>query len=409
MGYSYKGSRSPSVARKYSRSGTGQRRTSSPNRHRGAGQYIDPARFVQVATAAEVEAYIPMHTFNDFPLHEILKRNITAKGYVTPSPIQDQAIPVALTGKDIVGIASTGTGKTAAFALPMLHRLLSEPESNALIIAPTRELAQQIEAECQSLSKGSNLFGVLIIGGASMSNQLRALQRKPRIVIGTPGRIKDHLKRGTLRLQRTNLIVLDEVDRMLDMGFLPDVREILSNLNPEKQSFYFSATMDARIRSLIDTFANNPVSISLKASASSENIHQDIISYEGNTQKIDKLHNVLIDEAVAKVIVFDETKYGVERLSKELVARGFKADSIHGGKSQGQRQRALARFKNNESNILVATDVAARGIDVIDVTHVVNYSIPKVYDDYIHRIGRAGRAGKIGYALTFVEASSVRK
>lgn len=409
MGYSYKGSRSPSVARKYSRSGTGQRRNSSSNNRRGAGQYIDPARFVQVATAAEVEAYVPMHTFNDFPLHETLKRNIIAKGYVTPSPIQDQAIPVALSGKDIVGIASTGTGKTAAFALPMLHRLLSEPESSALIIAPTRELAQQIEAECQSLAKGSNLFGVLIIGGASMSNQLRALQKKPRIIIGTPGRIKDHLKRGTLRLNRTNLIVLDEVDRMLDMGFLPDVREILSNLSTERQSFYFSATMDTRIRTLIETFANSPVTISLKASTSSENIHQDIISYTDTKQKMDKLHDVLIDDAVAKVIVFDETKYGVERLSKELVARGFKADSIHGGKSQGQRQRALARFKNNESKILVATDVAARGIDVVDITHVVNYSIPKAYDDYIHRIGRAGRAGKIGYALTFVEASSVRK
>ncbi len=409
MGYSYKGSRSPSVARKYSRSGTGQRRNGSSNNRRGAGQYIDPARFVQVATAAEVEAYVPMHTFNDFPLHETLKRNIIAKGYVTPSPIQDQAIPVALTGKDIVGIASTGTGKTAAFALPMLHRLLSEPESSALIIAPTRELAQQIEAECQSLAKGSNLFGVLIIGGASMSNQLRALQKKPRIIIGTPGRIKDHLKRGTLRLNRTNLIVLDEVDRMLDMGFLPDVREILSNLSTERQSFYFSATMDTRIRTLIETFANSPVTISLKASTSSENIHQDIISYTDTKQKMDKLHDVLIDDAVAKVIVFDETKYGVERLSKELVARGFKADSIHGGKSQGQRQRALARFKNNESKILVATDVAARGIDVVDITHVVNYSIPKAYDDYIHRIGRAGRAGKIGYALTFVEASSVRK
>ena len=407
MGYSYKSSRNSSVANKYSRSRTGQRRQPSRG-NRGAGQYIDPARFVKTATAAETEAYIPMHSFADFPLAELLHKNLQAKGYKIPSPIQDQAIPIGLSGKDIIGIASTGTGKTAAFALPMLHKLLTDRDSAALIIAPTRELAQQIEVECQQLAKGSNLFGVLLIGGTSMGFQLRALQRRPRIVIGTPGRIKDHIERGTLKLQHTNIVVLDEVDRMLDMGFLPDVREILSKLKVNRQSFFFSATMDTRIRTLIETFTNNPVTVSLKPSATSDNIHQDVVGYNGTNEKMDKLHNLLISESVTKVIVFDETQRGVERLSKELVERGFKADSIHGGKTQGQRQRALSRFKQNDVKILVATDVAARGIDVIDVTHVINYSIPKMYDDYIHRIGRAGRAGQIGYALTFVEESSLR-
>ncbi len=407
MGYSYKSSRNSSVAGKYSRSRTGQRK--SPNRgNRGAGQYIDPARFVKVATASEAEAFVPVHTFADFPLNELLQKNLTSKGYKTPSPIQDQAIPVGLSGKDIIGIASTGTGKTAAFALPLLNKLLTDRDSAALIIAPTRELAQQIEVECQELAKGSNLYGALLIGGSSMGFQLRALQRRPRIVIGTPGRIKDHLKRGTLKLNRTNLIVLDEVDRMLDMGFLPDVREILSNLSPKRQSFYFSATMDTRIRTLIDTFTDNPVTISLKASAASETVHQDVVHYQGNSEKIDKLHNLLISGEITKVIIFDETQRSVDRLGKELAERGFSADSIHGGKTQGQRQRALARFKKNEINVLVATDVAARGIDVVDVSHVVNYSIPKMYDDYIHRIGRAGRAGKTGYALTFVAKDSIR-
>ncbi len=409
MGYSYKSSRSSSVASKYARSRTGGQKR-PPSRGRNQGQYIDPARFVQAAsTPAEADVYEPTHSFVDFELGELLQKNLAKKGYKIPSPIQDQAIPAALNGQDVIGIASTGTGKTAAFALPMLHKLLEDKTSSALIIAPTRELAQQIEKECQDLSKGSNLFGVLLIGGSSMGFQLRGLQRRPRIIIGTPGRIKDHIQRGTLKLQHTNMLVLDEVDRMLDMGFLPDVREILSKVSKNRQSFFFSATMDARIRNLIDSFTNNPVTISLKASTTSENIHQDVVSYQGNVEKMDKLHDVLNKDEVSKVIVFDETQRGVERLSKELVTRGFNADSIHGGKTQGQRQRALAKFKNNEISILVATDVAARGIDVADISHVVNYSIPKVYDDYIHRIGRAGRAGKTGNALTFVEKSSIRK
>lgn len=402
MSYSYKTSRSSSVASRYQRSNTGQRRSGGGSRGPRRGQYIDPSRFIKAATNAEAEVYVPQHKFADFAIHDLLHANLTAKGYETPSPIQDQTIPHGLQGKDIIGIASTGTGKTAAFALPVLDRLITDKSSNALIIAPTRELAQQIEDECKGLAKGSGLTGALLIGGTNMGGQLRDLRVRPRIVIGTPGRIKDHLERGTLKLNNFNMIVLDEVDRMLDMGFVDDVTEILSRLHDTRQSFFFSATMDTRVRNLIENYCYDPITVSLKASSASESVHQNVVRFNGNLDKLEKLHELLTKGEVEKVIVFDETQRSVERLSNELIERGFKADAIHGGKSQSQRQRALNRFKKNEIKILVATDVAARGIDVADITHVVNYTIPQSYDDYVHRIGRAGRAGRTGYALTFV-------
>lgn len=381
---------------------SGRPRTVQRSRNRGKSEYIDPSRFIKVAKISEIEVYQHKHTFEDFPINQLLKDNLASKGYEVPSPIQDQSIPVALEGKDVIGIASTGTGKTAAFALPILNKIINDKGSGALIIAPTRELAQQIEEEFRQLAKGSGLFGALLIGGTGMGGQLRDLKSNPQVVIGTPGRIKDHLQRGTLKLNNFNMVVLDEVDRMLDMGFVNDVTEILASLSEDRQSLFFSATMDTRVRRLIENFTNDPVTISLKASATSENVHQDVVRYRGTGEKMSKLHDLLIKDEVAKVIVFDETQRNVERLNKELMERGFSSAAIHGGKSQGERQRALARFKKSEVKILVATDVAARGIDVSDTTHVINYSVPKVYDDYIHRIGRAGRAGQTGYALTFV-------
>lgn len=366
-------------------------------------QQLDSRMFVKAATAQKTEKYIPKNQFSDFNLEPILKANLSAKGYVTPSPIQDQAIPLGLSGVDVIGIAGTGTGKTATFALPILNRLIKEKSSRSIIIAPTRELAQQIESEIRNLAKGTGLTGVILIGGTSMGMQLRDLRANPRIVIGTPGRIKDHIGRGTLKLNNFNMVALDEVDRMLDMGFVNDVTEILSRVNSKRQSFFFSATIDKKVRALIETFSDSPELVSLSPSSASDSVHQDIVKYENRSHKIEKLHDVLIDEQVSKVIVFDETQRGVERLRNELADRGFEVEAIHGGKTQGQRQRSLKRFKNNETSILVATDVAARGIDVADITHVINYSVPKAYDDYIHRIGRAGRAGKVGYALTFIE------
>jgi superfamily II DNA/RNA helicase len=246
------------------------------------------------------------------------------------------------------------------------------------------------------------MSGVLLIGGTPMGPQLRDLRNKPRVVIGTPGRIKDHLERGTLHLATFDQVVLDEVDRMLDMGFLPDMRFILDNLKEDRQSFFFSATMDRRVEQLITTFSKDPVTVSVKTSDTSSNVHQNVIHYTDRNDKLEKLHEALIHDDVKKVIVFDETQRSVEKLHNELSSRGFATDAIHGGKSQGQRQRALNRFKKSEIDILVATDVAARGIDVSDITHVINYAIPQTYEDYTHRVGRAGRAGNTGYALTFV-------
>lgn len=369
---------------------------------RRTGQYIDPARFVRVAQPKEAMHYTPTHAFADFDIHESLKHNLEFHKYTQPTPIQDQTIPLVLDGKDVIGIASTGTGKTAAFAVPILNRLLQDRQARALVVAPTRELAQQIEAECRKLSAGNKLYSAVLIGGSNMNPQLRDLRGNPQLVIGTPGRIKDHIERRTLRLQHFSIAVLDEVDRMLDMGFVNDVRSILAELPNTRQSLFFSATLNNEINTLIRTFSADPITISLKQGETSDNVHQDVIAYQTNNDKLDKLHNILIDQDVSKVIVFEETKRGVDRLNKELLSRGFQADSIHGGKTQGQRQRALSRFKRSEIAILVATDVAARGIDVADISHVINYSMPQSYDDYVHRIGRAGRAGKVGFALTFV-------
>lgn len=364
--------------------------------------YIHPSRFVKVAKPVTEEVYEPTHMFDDFAVNPVLKKNIEAKGFTAPSPIQDQSIPHGLDGKDVIGIANTGTGKTVAFAIPVLDKLMQNDDAKALIVAPTRELAQQIEDEVRAIAKGSGLFGALLIGGTAMGPQLRDLRSNPQIVIGTPGRIKDHLERRSLDLSSFNVVVLDEVDRMLDMGFINDVTEILSNLDSNRQSFFFSATLDGKVRDLIGKFTADPVTVSVKTSDTSDSVHQDIVPYESNSDKIDQLHTILNKDEVNKVIIFDETQRSVERLSRELQERGFKADAIHGGKTQGQRQRALDKFKRSDIEVLVATDVAARGIDVKDVSHVINYSLPQSYEDYTHRIGRAGRAGKTGHALTFV-------
>lgn len=398
MSYSYRSGKALFATNRRSFGGNNRSRNNRGRR----GEYIDPSRFIMAATPKQAETYLPVHTFQSLDLAPLLKKNLAQKGYISPSPIQDQTIPAGLAGRDIIGIASTGTGKTAAFALPILQRLIADSAARAIVVAPTRELAQQLEDECRALGKGSGLSGALLIGGTNMGGQLRDLRSSPRIVIGTPGRIKDHLERGTLKLHNFNIVVLDEVDRMLDMGFVDAVTEILGQTSAQRQSFFFSATMDARVRKLIDGFTHDPLTISLKASSASENVHQDVVRYQTSTDKLEKLHDLLVKENVSKVIVFDETQRSVERLNKELESRGFAVDSIHGGKTQSQRQRALSRFKQDHIKVLVATDVAARGIDVDNVTHVINFSVPKAYDDYIHRIGRAGRAGRIGYAFTFV-------
>ena len=378
-------------------------RATYPKRNGPKKDYINPSKFVKSAKPATANEYVATNQFSDFDIHPALHKNLTDKGFTVPSAIQDQTIPFGLLGRDVVGIANTGTGKTAAFAIPVLHQLISNRNSYAIILAPTRELAQQIEEECKSIAKGSGLFGAVLIGGVAMGPQLRDLRQRPRIVIGTPGRIKDHAERGSLNLSQFNIVVLDEVDRMLDMGFINDIRQILSGTAQTKQSFFFSATLDDRVKTIIASVSTDPEHVIATSSETSDSVEQNVVTYQGKTQKIEKLHELLIHSSVRKTLVFDDTHRSVEKLSQELASRGFDTDAIHGGKSQSQRQRALKRFRENQINVLVATDVAARGIDVTDITHVVNYSTPQTYGDYIHRIGRAGRAGRAGNALTFIE------
>jgi ATP-dependent RNA helicase RhlE len=402
--------RSSGSSMRYSSNRSGNRRAGVQsfkpgrrNRTKAGKQAIDPARFVKAAQPASQTDYKPQNSFADFEMHPLLKNNVAVKGYTSPSEIQDKTISLGLAGRNIVGVANTGTGKTAAFALPILNKLLHTPGTQALVIAPTRELAEQIEGQCRILAKNSSLSAAVLIGGMPMGRQKRDLSHRPRLIIGTPGRIKDHLNQGTLTLNNCSMVVLDEVDRMLDMGFINDVRFILNKVPSDHQAFFFSATLSPEINSLISTFTTDAVTINVKVGDTSQNVNQDIVRYSGNSEKMTQLHDALIRPEVTKTLVFAKTKHGADRLSKELKLRGFDVDSIHGDKSQGRRKRALDSFRQDQIKILVATDVAARGIDVKDISHVINYDLPQTYDDYIHRIGRAGRAGKAGFALSFVE------
>ena len=363
---------------------------------------IDPSKFIKKAVTEEVSSYEASHTFSDFSFVPSLSEKLSLKGFTAPSPIQDQTIAPALEGRDIIGIANTGTGKTLAFALPILHKLLTDRKAHTLILAPTRELSEQIFTQCVDLLEGERIHHALLIGGVPIRKQLKDLSYRPRLVIGTPGRVKDHIERETIALRFFNLFVLDEVDRMLDMGFVKDIRLIMEDLSQTRQSFFFSATMDKRVRTLIDEFSNDPLYISVKTGTTTDQVEQNVIHYSTVEEKIEKLEAVLEANATGKFLIFEETKRSVERLGKDLLSKGFLADSMHGDKSQSQRKQILKKFRIGRTRILVATDVAARGIDIADITHIINYTTPQTYSDYVHRIGRAGRAGKKGYALTFL-------
>jgi len=366
-------------------------------------QFIHESKFVNKNVAVgEPVVYAPTHRFADFALDAKLKENIAARGYETPTPIQDQSIPHVLEGRDIVGIADTGSGKTASFLIPLINKVLQNRNERILIMAPTRELAQQIEEEYWGFAAYMRMGAVVCVGGANIGRQIMMLRRRPNFVIGTPGRLKDLIDQGVLNLSTFNTVVLDEADRMLDMGFINDMRSILARIPKERHTLFFSATMSPEIKKLIGEFLIDPVSVSVKTGDTAKTVDQDIVRI-GDRHKLDVLHDLLTQPEFDKVIIFGRTKHGVEKLSKMLNERGFKSASIHGNKTQNHRQRALGAFKKNEVNILVATDVAARGLDIPKVSHVINYDLPNTYEDYVHRIGRTGRAGQLGYALTFVE------
>ncbi len=366
---------------------------------------LDPNLFIKRAKEGQVqmEQTVSGIKFSEYNLVDKIKRNIADHGYTNPTAIQEKAIPHILEGRDIIGIANTGTGKTAAFLTCLINKCFFNRNERVLIVVPTRELAIQIEEEFRIFAKGMDLEAVAAVGGVSINRQTHILRHKPHFVIGTPGRLKDLIERRELNLMLFQNIVLDEVDRMVDVGFIKDIKYLISLLPRVRQSLFFSATVDGKTKEILQSFVTNPVTVSVKQQDTAENIEQDIVRLTGNRQKIDVLHDLLIQPEFNKVLIFGRTKWGMEKLSHALSERGFKVASIHGNKSQNQRQKALSEFKSNRLQVLIATDVASRGIDIEDVTHVINYDAPESYEDYIHRIGRTGRAGKRGVALTFID------
>ncbi|MFO0954983.1 MAG: DEAD/DEAH box helicase [Candidatus Saccharibacteria bacterium] len=388
-------------------------RPNSPHRPRYGGQKrrnngkqsIDPSKFVNAAVEAKLETpYESKHQFADFGFIAGLQANLDTKGYKTPTAIQDGSIPASLEGKDVIGLANTGTGKTAAFVLPIIHQLkTTEDKRTALIIAPTRELATQIDDEFRAFAKGLQLYSTVCVGGMNIRQQIQQLNRHPQVIIGTPGRLKDLVQQRALNLSRVGWFVLDEADRMLDMGFLPDINFLIQQLPEKRQSLCFSATITPEISRLLDKMLKDPVTVSVRTTETSDHVEQNIVKVSGRDEKLAKLQELLAQPDFDRVLVFGETKFGVQRLADTLSRAGIPSEAIHGNKSQPQRQRALKAFKDGRVSVLVATDVAARGLDIPLVSHVINYDQPQTYDDYIHRIGRTGRAGNRGHALTFVD------
>lgn len=370
---------------------------------------FNPSQFINKNPIDVIEeVYTPKNTFNTFGLSETLVGAIAKLGLKTPTPIQDQIIPEILKGHDVIGLAETGTGKTAAFLIPILEETLKDKAKNknrqTLILAPTRELAIQINEELYKLSRGLGIYSTICVGGMSIIPQIKSLRRTNHFIIGTPGRVLDLIKRKNLKPENTTTVVLDEADRMLDMGFINDMRTILSSTPKDRETLFFSATMSSGAKKLVNDFLRDPIIISVKKKDVTDSIAQDVIRYNHH-DKFDTLVSLLKNTEFKRVLIFGSMKHSVEKLSKQLsMEAGVTADSIHGNKSHGQRQRSLKRFKKGEVRVLVATDVAARGIHIDDVTHVINYDLPTTFEDYVHRIGRTGRGTKHGKALTFVSA-----
>lgn len=373
--------------------------------NRGGGRKMptfDPSKFINTNPVdAVVETYTPTHSFDSFGLTAQLVRTIESMGLISPTPIQDQIIGEILNNRDVIGLAETGTGKTAAFLIPLIENTIKDTNRQTLILAPTRELALQINEELRRLSKGLRIFSTVCVGGMNIRPQMQGLRRTNHFVIGTPGRILDLIKRRSFKPERVKTVVLDEADRMLDMGFINDMRTILSETPKDRETLLFSATMSPETKGIVRDFLNDPVTVSVKKKDVTNSIEQDVVPYEQRT-KFESLTGLLAQPEFKRVLIFGSMKHSVEKLAQQLSAHGVQTESIHGNKNHTQRQRALQKFKVGTVRVLVATDVAARGIHVDDVSHVINYDLPNTFDDYVHRIGRTGRGSKKGMALTFI-------
>jgi ATP-dependent RNA helicase RhlE len=360
----------------------------------------------------QIESFA-LTSFHDFGLAEPIARALAEEKYVTPTPIQAQTVPIALTGRDVVGIAQTGTGKTAAFALPILHQLFTNrraPERKTcrvLVLSPTRELSGQILDSFRAYGRHVRISSALAIGGVSMGKQVRDLMNGVDILVATPGRLLDLVRSNALRLNKVEFLVLDEADRMLDMGFIHDIRQIVAKLPTERQTLFFSATMPQAIAQLASQMLRDPAKVSVTPAASTvERVAQRVIHVD-RAAKPSTLANILRSEPVDRALVFTRTKHGADKVVRSLLKSGIAAEAIHGNKSQNQRERVLAAFRDGKVRILIATDIAARGIDVDGVSHVVNYDLPDVPESYVHRIGRTARAGADGIAIAFCDSEEV--
>jgi ATP-dependent RNA helicase RhlE len=365
---------------------------------------MDAGLFVKRAEPIEETQYLAPREIIDLPVDKSIISNLLKKGYISPTEIQDKTIEPILKGRDLMGLAQTGTGKTGAFLIPLAHNLLGKnPSYQILVISPTRELALQIEKEFKSITLGLRLYSECLIGGTDVRKDLQKLKKPYHIVIGTPGRITDMVRQRAIDLTNFSTLVLDEFDRLLDMGFSQDILNIVDRMNNRKQTILFSATEDKSQRTMIGKLLDSPVEIRLReGNTCGDNIDQEIIRVSEGENKVTVLVKLIQDPSFEKVLIFAETKRGVSKLCKDLRKAGIRADEIHGNKSQSYRTHALEAFKSKKIQVLVATDVAARGLDIINVSHVINYQQPQNMDSYIHRIGRTGRAGKSGKAYTFV-------
>jgi len=415
-----KGSKKPS----FSKSGPSKdRRNDRPNRGsknvtpvKGArdaarkeakkAKELNPNLLIQRAQqVVEVEAKIETR-FDEMNIHPAILGNLRNMGFVNPTEIQIKTYDQLVEGQNLIGIANTGTGKTGAFLIPIIQRLLKQENERflSMVIVPTRELALQVYDEFKKLTQGMKFNAACFIGGTNIEKDLRVLKNPYDIVIATPGRLIDLKDRGGIKLIKFEVLILDEFDKMLDMGFVKDVRHIVDLMRHRKQTLLFSATKDPKQAQIIDEIVTDPLLVQVSSGqTSSANVDQDIIRVGANEDKFNLLLGMLRKEEFSKVIIFSELKHGATRLARKLNSCGIKSDCIHGDKTQNYRVNALDKFKTGEIKVLVATDVAARGIDVNDISHVINYQLPKDYETYIHRVGRTGRAGKTGVALTFVD------
>jgi ATP-dependent RNA helicase RhlE len=389
---------------RYRHSGSGKRNRDAS----GPGKKVstlDPTLLVKEADPGAAEkTFRSDRRMNDMPISASLRQILAIKGYERPTEIQDRTLEALLQGRDLLGIAQTGTGKTGAFLIPIIEQLLHERvKPFALVVVPTRELALQVEQEFKSMTKGLGLYSACFIGGTNINRDLQVLRRHSHVVIATPGRLLDLANRGAISLGNFRTLVLDEFDRMLDMGFIRDVNRILEGMKQRRHTMLFSATLDKSQQSLINNILKDPVTVKVsQGNLTGDGVDQEVIRVQAGEDKFKILNDMLSRDEFTKVLLFEETKHRVSRLCLKLNKAGIQAEQIHGNKSQSARQKALQAFKQGSVQVLVATDVAARGLDVSDVSQVINYQVPQTHNSYIHRIGRTGRAGKAGKAYTFV-------